>query len=90
MGKDGAVTRAKDESWTFQCPGVDGDPCGDQGTGQPFVSSGWPTKKTAEARGAQHLASHEDGDVMASLEEFRAEHDLTSHSDGVRAVKIGD
>lgn len=84
------VTRTDDDSWTFQCPGFDDSPCGDPNTGQPFVSSGWPTKKVAEARGLQHIDEHEGGDPMPELAEFRAEHGLVPHEDGVRAVQNGD
>lgn len=84
------VTGADDETWTFQCPGVPGDPCGDPNTGQPFHSSGWPTKDVANARGAQHLNEHENGEPMPELAEFRAEHGLVAHADGIRAVQDGD
>jgi hypothetical protein len=79
------VTKADDGSWTFQCPGVFGSPCGDPGSGRPFHSSGWPTKATATARGEQHLAEHETGEPMPSLEDFRAEHGLVAHADGIHA-----
>lgn len=87
---DDAVTRAKDDTWIFQCPGIDGSPCGDPGTGRPFHSSGWPTKTVAQARGTQHFAEHKGFGVMASLDEFRAEHGLVAHEDGVHAVKVED
>jgi hypothetical protein len=86
---DSATERADDDSWTFQCPGVAGSPCGDPG-GRPFHSSGWPTKKTAEARGQQHLDEHEGGEPMPELADFRAEHGLTAHEDGTHAVRIED
>jgi hypothetical protein len=86
---DDAVSRAKDESWAFQCPGVDGSPCGEP-VGQPFHSSGWPTKAVASARGAQHFAEHKGEGPMASLDEFRAEHGLAAHSDGTHTVRIED
>src|SRR4051794_6632681 len=77
MGKilDDAVTQAKDGTWTFQCPGIAGSPCGDKGVG--FVSAEWPTKKTATARGEEHLDEHKGLGVTSSLEEFRAKHGLT-------------
>lgn len=87
---DDAVTRAKDGSWTFQCPGVEGSPCGDPGTGRPFHSSGWPSKSNATARGGQHFAEHTGGDPMPSLDDFRAEHGLRPHVNGTHAVQIGD
>lgn len=82
-----AVTRADDDSWTFQCPGVDQSACGDPNTGQPFHSSGWPTARVAEARGQQHLDEHTNLRSMPDLDEFRAEHGLVPHDDGVRAVQ---
>jgi hypothetical protein len=122
---DKAAHRAPDGTWTFQCPGIDGSPCGDLGTGQPFVSSGWPTKVIAQARGRQHLGEHKleadvnayladhaaaleyeggkllnaeakrakaieasDYAVMPSLDDFRAEHGLTAHANGIHAVQI--
>ena len=54
---DASVTKAEDGTWGFQCPGVQGDPCGDP----PFSSTGWPTKKAATARGGQHFAEHKLG-----------------------------
>lgn len=87
---DGAVARADDETWTFHCPGIDGSPCGDPGTGQPFVSSGWPTKKVANARGTQHLDEHKGGVPMPELDEFRAEHGLVAHDNGIHAVRLED
>lgn len=87
---DDAVTHAEDGSWTFQCPGIEGSPCGNPGTGQPFVSSGWPTKTVAQARGTQHLDEHKGHGVTPSLEEFRAEHGLAPHADGTHAVRIED
>jgi hypothetical protein len=83
------TTKADDGSWTFQCPGIQGSPCGDPGSGQPFHSSGWPSKKVATARGAQHLAEHK-GEPMASLDDFRAEHGLAAHDNGTHAVRLED
>jgi hypothetical protein len=85
---DKAAHRAPDGTWTFQCPGIDGSPCGDLGTGQPFVSSGWPTKAIAQARGRQHLDEHKHLGHAASLDDFRAEHGLTAHANGIHAVQI--
>lgn len=86
---DSAVTRAADDSWTFQCPGVQGSPCGDPG-GQPFHSDGWPSRKVAAARGEQHFEEHRTGKPMATLDDFRAEHGLVPHEDGTRAVRLED
>jgi hypothetical protein len=37
----------------YECPDCD------------FTSTGWPTKKAANARGKQHQTEHTDGDPMA-------------------------
>lgn len=82
------VTKAEDGSWTYTCPGYPFDACG--GDLPSFTSSGWPTKKIAEARGAQHEAEHDDPTNqtrMQELEEFRQAHGLVAHEDGLRAVK---
>jgi hypothetical protein len=84
------TTKADDGTWTFQCPGVEDSRCGDPGTGQPFFSSGWPDKKTAAARGAQHFDEHKGLAVTPSLDEFRAEHGLVAHDNGVHAVRAED
>lgn len=84
-----SVTQADDESWTFQCPGIEGSGCGVPG-GVPFISSGWPSKKVAQARGAQHFAEHKGEAVTPSLDEFRAEHGLVAHANGTHAVRIED
>lgn len=81
---DDAVTSDDDgQTWDFRCPGVEGDPCG------PWTSVGWPTKKTAAARGAQHFATHR-GEPMPELADFWAEHGLAPHADGIHAVRIED
>jgi hypothetical protein len=49
--------------WDFTCPAPDGV-C-------TFTSTGWPTKKLADARGRQHLDEHETGQVMPELHDFR-------------------
>lgn len=69
-----------DGAWDFRCPVTDGS-CGTNGVG--FTSTGWPTKETALARGAQHFAEHKGEGVSQSLEDFRAEHGLTVDADGV-------
>lgn len=84
------VTKAADGSWTYQCPGGKPSLCGDPQTGQPFVSSGWPSRKVAEARGQQHQDDHAGVAPMPELHEFRAQHGLMPHSDGVRAVQMED
>lgn len=86
---DAAVTQETDDSWSFQCPGVEGSPCGESG-GRPFHSSGWPTKKVASARGVQHFDEHTSGEAAPSLDEFRAEHGLVAHDNGTHAVRIED
>lgn len=88
---DEAVTSTDDgETWDFRCPGIDGSPCGDPATGQPFSTIGWPTKKIAQARGAEHFAEHKGHGLMSTIEDFRAAHGLVSHADGIRAVRIED
>jgi hypothetical protein len=77
---DQAVTKDGD-TWTFQCPGVAGNPCG------PFRSSEWPTKKSATARGQQHFDEHKLGaDLIAARlaateagEDFDGEAFITAH-----------
>lgn len=83
------VEKAADGTWTYTCPGYPTDDCGGNDL-TSFTSSGWPTKKIAEARGAQHQAEHEDStnqSPMPELDEFRAEHGLVAHEDGLRAVQ---
>lgn len=69
---DDSVTQGPD-GWDFTCPAASG--CGVPG-GAPFTSTGWPTKKIAQARAGQHLDEHIGQGVMPSLDEFRAEHGL--------------
>jgi hypothetical protein len=86
-----ATSKQSDDTWTYACPGYPADPCG--GNDLPsFQSSGWPTKKIAEARGAQHIAEHEDPtnqSPMPELHVFRQEHGLAPTEDGLRAVQKG-
>lgn len=83
------VTSGED-GYDFACPGVKGSPCGVVGANpQPFTSTGWPTKKAAMARGAQHFAEHRGDGHMQDLHEFRAEQGLGVTNDG-RAVELGD
>ncbi len=88
MGKilDDAVSQSKDGAWDFACPGVAGSPCGDKGV--PFTSTGWPTKKTATARGQEHFDEHKGIAPTSSLEDFRAKHGLTVDAEtGVVSVE---
>ena len=88
---DRSVTKADDDTWTFQCPGIQGSPCGDLATGQPFVSSGWPSKKVAAARGAQHFDEHKGVGLMQELGEFRRDQGLVVNPDGsVGSVSVED
>ncbi len=80
---DQAVEKGED-GYDFTCPGVQGSPCGDP----PFTSKGWPTKKAALARGAQHFAEHKGEADGVELEDFRQEQGI-SVQDG-KAVKLGD
>lgn len=85
---DKAVTKADDGTWGFECPGVQGDPCGQIG-GIGFASTGWPGKEYARARGRQHFDEHKGLGVTPELAVFRAEHGLTVDDDG-NCVKVGD
>jgi hypothetical protein len=82
---DDSVTQG-DGGWDFTCPAPPGT-CGDPGTGVPFTSTGWPTKKIAQARAGQHLDEHLEGvaakaenrpvdpsKIMSDLDAFRAKH----------------
>ena len=89
---DKAVTKGEGDTYDFACPGVQGSPCGS--ADKPFVSSGWPTKKAALARGAQHFAEHK-GDPMQELAEFRRSQHVdteggSSAQNGGRYVSLGD
>jgi hypothetical protein len=53
----------------------------------PFSSSGWPTKKSATARGAEHFAEHKGEGVMSELHEFREAQGLVVNGDGSVSVK---
>lgn len=77
-----SVTQNKDGTWDFRCPGIVDSRCGDVATGVPFISTGWPTKKVAMARGDYHFREHVTGEVSPSLEDFRAEHGLVVAADG--------
>jgi hypothetical protein len=58
------------DAWDFQCPGCE------------FVSTGWPTKKSAMARGAQHVNEHESGGLMQDMGEFIEGNGLMVNPDG--------
>ena len=73
------------QTFTFSCPGVEGDPCHTI-DGTPFQSVGWPDQKTAAARGQEHFDSHKHGALMTDLDTFREAHGLVAHADGIRAV----
>lgn len=72
-----------DGRWDFRCPGVDGSACG------PFVSTGWPTKAAALARGREHFDDHLGVAPMSTLEDFRAQHGLSVDDDG-NAITLED
>lgn len=55
--------------WVFECP--DNIP-----EYQCFRSTGWPTKKAAEARGAEHMKEHDTGEEMTLLSEFAEGHGI--------------
>jgi hypothetical protein len=82
---DAAVTESEG-GWDFQCPGVQGDGC-HSAEGVPFSSTGWPTKKAALARGAQHFAAHKDKTPMQELDAFRREQGLVVNDDGTVSVE---
>ncbi len=83
---DKSVSQGEDGLWSFQCPGVREDRCGDL-EGPPFSSSGWPTKKAATARGAQHFAEHKGEGPMQELHDFREDQGLVVNDDGSVSVK---
>lgn len=85
MGKvlDQSVTES-DGGWDFQCPGVQGSPCGKE---QPYSSTGWPTKKIALARGQQHFDDHKGIAPMQELDAFRRDQGITVHEDGTVSVE---
>ena len=77
-----AVSQEDDGTWVFRCPGFLGDDCG------PFSTSGWPTRKSATARGAQHLLAHKEREPMQELHEFRLEHGLVPVRQADGSVKV--
>ena len=82
-----SVTQGED-GWDFACPGVQGHTCGATTDSGAFTSTGWPTKKAALARGAQHFAEHKGEGPMQELHDFRVEQGITVE-DG-KAVKVAD
>jgi hypothetical protein len=93
---EAAVSGNKTDGYTFTCPVTSG--CGDPGSGEGFVSRGWPERKYAIERGREHFREHVTGAdpeqttvVASSLEEFRAKHGLgTDPDDGARAIVLTD
>lgn len=83
---DDSVTKADDGTWTFQCPGVKGDGCGEPG-GAGWTSTAWPTKKAAVARGAQHFAEHKGEGPMQDMAEFLVDQGLVLNDDGSVSVE---
>jgi len=83
---DKSVSQEKDGTWTFQCPGVKGDGCGEPG-GAGFRSTAWPTKKSARARGAQHFAEHKGEGQMQDMAEFLVDQGLVLNDDGTVSVE---
>ncbi|HET7399726.1 MAG TPA: hypothetical protein VFJ94_14510 [Intrasporangium sp.] len=84
-----AVTQDEDGTYGFRCPVNDGS-CGgvdDKGTVVPFTSTGWPTKRLAQARGQQHVDDHKGIAPTPSLADFRVEHGLITSPAGVVAVR---
>lgn len=85
-----AVSKGEDGTWDFECPGIADSVCGDPHSDQAFTSTGWPSRKVAEARGAQHFDEHQGLSVTPDLDAFRAEHGLMPHANGIHAVRIED
>jgi hypothetical protein len=83
---DDAVTKGDDGGWDFRCPGIQGSLCGEPG-GDPFASTGWPTKVAATERGREHFAEHKGEGVTSSLDEFRTKHGLVVNDDGSVSLK---
>lgn len=52
-----------------------------------FTSTGWPTKKAADARGKQHANEHETGELMDDLHTFREDQGLIVNVDGSVTAK---
>lgn len=75
---DDAVTQSENGLWDFRCPGFSDSRCGAGGV--PFYSTGWPTQKTALARGNDHLNEHKLGEETRALDQFRAD----------EGVEVGD
>lgn len=68
-----AVTREEDGTYTFACPASLGCGVDARDPGAPgFRSDGWPTKKSAVERGAQHFNEHVSGEAAPPLHEFLA------------------
>jgi hypothetical protein len=80
-----AVTGSDENGWDFACPVTDGS-CGDAGVG--FTSTGWPTRKVAEARGQEHFYDHSEQVPMSALEDFHAKHNLFIVQEGPDKGKV--
>ena len=63
-----AVEQNEASTWDYTCD----KPAGCGADGAPFRSTGWTRKADAEARGKQHAAEHDSGEVMPDLDTFRA------------------
>lgn len=64
-----AAVSSSGTEWDFACSG--------QVPFCAFTSTGWPTRKVAEARGAEHFAEHNGDGLMSDLGKFREAHGLT-------------
>ena len=69
-----AVDQDSDGTWRFTCPHPAG--CGADGDDGhvSFISSQWPQKGHAVARGQEHLDEHDTGLPAQELVDFRAMH----------------
>jgi hypothetical protein len=76
----GFVNEDEDGSWGGYCTTPN---CG--GGSAAFSTREWPTEAVAADRIHQHLREHATGELMQSLEDFRADHDLVVNDEG-RAV----
>ena len=89
-----AVTRRDDGAgWDFVCPRRTPDGvamlCGPQGEDHPFVSDRWPTKKSAVARGEEHLREHDAGEEMLAARR-RGEITPQEHDEKLQAARMSE
>lgn len=77
---DKSVTQ-NENGWDFECPNIQGSPCGEPG-GRGFLSTGWPTKKAALARGQEHFDEHKGLGAAQELHEFRVSQGIGVADDG--------